>query len=151
MARKRKSTAEDVVELVSRLHWGAGVTLAILSYVILHWYVGQGITAATEIENISRNFLQTILHVFAQIGQYIFPLLFLFGAVMSLLKSKKQKNVSQDRKVANETPQVDNNANPICPKCGAEMIHRVAKKGSNAGNSFWGCSSFPKCRSTLPC
>jgi ssDNA-binding Zn-finger/Zn-ribbon topoisomerase 1 len=34
-----------------------------------------------------------------------------------------------------------------CAKCGAEMKIRVVKKGENAGNKFWGCSNFPKCRS----
>lgn len=33
-----------------------------------------------------------------------------------------------------------------CPKCGSTMVQRVSKKGSNAGNKFWGCSQFPKCR-----
>ncbi len=34
---------------------------------------------------------------------------------------------------------------PACPKCGSEMVRRTAKKGSNAGNQFWGCSRFPGC------
>lgn len=34
---------------------------------------------------------------------------------------------------------------PDCPKCGAEMIKRVAKKGANAGKEFWGCSEYPRC------
>ena len=38
----------------------------------------------------------------------------------------------------------------ICPLCGAEMVLRTAKKGPNAGEKFWGCSAFPKCRSTKP-
>jgi len=33
-----------------------------------------------------------------------------------------------------------------CPKCGAPLVLRTAKKGANAGNEFWGCSRFPKCR-----
>ncbi len=37
----------------------------------------------------------------------------------------------------------------ICPKCGAEMIKRVATKGANAGKSFYGCSNFPKCRGII--
>lgn len=37
----------------------------------------------------------------------------------------------------------------ICPKCGAEMIKRVATKGANAGNAFYGCSNFPKCRGII--
>jgi len=36
-----------------------------------------------------------------------------------------------------------------CPKCGNTMILRTVKKGVNAGNQFWGCSQFPKCRGTL--
>ncbi|MGV8075322.1 MAG: restriction endonuclease [Syntrophobacteraceae bacterium] len=37
-----------------------------------------------------------------------------------------------------------------CPLCGAEMVLRTAKKGAKAGEKFWGCSTFPKCRSTKP-
>ncbi len=37
-----------------------------------------------------------------------------------------------------------------CPKCGAAMVRRVAKRGENAGSEFWGCSTFPKCRSVVP-
>lgn len=33
-----------------------------------------------------------------------------------------------------------------CPKCGSEMILRETKKGENKGKQFWGCSTFPKCR-----
>jgi hypothetical protein len=34
----------------------------------------------------------------------------------------------------------------ICPKCGSALVERIAKTGANAGKSFLGCSSFPKCR-----
>jgi len=37
-----------------------------------------------------------------------------------------------------------------CPLCGAEMVVRTVKKGPNVGEKFWGCSAFPKCRSTKP-
>ena len=37
---------------------------------------------------------------------------------------------------------------PLCPKCGKPMIKRVAKKGINAGNEFWSCSSYPNCNGT---
>ena len=35
-----------------------------------------------------------------------------------------------------------------CPICGSLMVRRVAKKGKRAGNNFWGCSMYPKCRGT---
>lgn len=39
---------------------------------------------------------------------------------------------------------------PACPKCGADMVVREARKGPSAGNKFWGCSRFPDCRGTSP-
>ena len=36
--------------------------------------------------------------------------------------------------------------NLLCPRCGAPMVKRIAKKGANAGNEFYGCSNFPRCR-----
>lgn len=37
----------------------------------------------------------------------------------------------------------------ICPRCGATMVLRTAKKGDNAGKQFWGCTAFPKCRGVV--
>ena len=33
-----------------------------------------------------------------------------------------------------------------CPLCGGNLILRVAKRGQHAGNQFYGCSNYPKCR-----
>lgn len=41
--------------------------------------------------------------------------------------------------------EVKRNSNS-CPKCGNELVLRVAKKGPNQGNEFMACSGFPKCR-----
>ena len=35
-----------------------------------------------------------------------------------------------------------------CPRCGADLVLRTAKKGPNAGSQFYGCSNYPKCRYT---
>lgn len=34
----------------------------------------------------------------------------------------------------------------VCPKCGSTLILRTARKGEHAGNQFYGCSGFPKCK-----
>ena len=31
---------------------------------------------------------------------------------------------------------------PRCPACGSAMLRRTARKGTNAGRDFWGCSRF---------
>jgi predicted RNA-binding Zn-ribbon protein involved in translation (DUF1610 family) len=48
--------------------------------------------------------------------------------VKNIIKEKKQKN--------------------ICPKCGSALVLRIAKKGINKGNKFYGCSNYPKCKYT---
>lgn len=35
---------------------------------------------------------------------------------------------------------------PFCPVCNELMTIRVAKRGVNIGEEFWGCTKFPKCR-----
>jgi restriction system protein len=37
----------------------------------------------------------------------------------------------------------------FCPKCESEMVLRTATKGIGAGNEFWGCSTYPRCRFTM--
>lgn len=50
-----------------------------------------------------------------------------------------------DEKVTDKPKEETENA-LICPLCGSKLVLRTAKKGTNEGNQFYGCSSFPKCR-----
>lgn len=34
----------------------------------------------------------------------------------------------------------------VCPKCGAELVERTARRGAHAGSTFLGCSEYPRCR-----
>jgi ribosomal protein L37AE/L43A len=43
----------------------------------------------------------------------------------------------------------DKDNEKVCPKCGSDMVLRESKQGKHAGNKFWGCSTFPKCRSIV--
>ncbi|MGF1849892.1 topoisomerase DNA-binding C4 zinc finger domain-containing protein, partial [Vibrio lentus] len=36
----------------------------------------------------------------------------------------------------------------ICPRCQSKLVIRVAKRGAKTGMSFYGCSTYPKCRYT---
>lgn len=38
----------------------------------------------------------------------------------------------------------------VCPKCESNMVLRTATKGPGAGQKFWGCSAYPRCRFTMP-
>ncbi|MCG3130330.1 MAG: hypothetical protein FLDDKLPJ_01084 [Phycisphaerae bacterium] len=39
---------------------------------------------------------------------------------------------------------------PACPRCGALMVRRTARRGPNANRQFWGCPGYPNCRGTRP-
>ena len=56
------------------------------------------------------------------------------------------KEVQGPRTIA--APVVVDKSDPTCPQCGAIMVLRTAKKGTNAGSNFWGCSNYPSCRGT---
>jgi len=41
-------------------------------------------------------------------------------------------------------------APPTCPVCARPMRKKMAGRGPNQGNEFWGCPAFPNCRGTRP-
>jgi restriction system protein len=55
-------------------------------------------------------------------------------------------SMKTNREHVNHVKNVVEDKKDQCPKCGSELVVRVAKKGANAGNGFLGCSGFPKCR-----
>lgn len=62
---------------------------------------------------------------------------------------KSVENESHENQYVN-TESIDLNMDvPLtdkCPRCGGDLVLKTAKKGANAGNRFWGCANFPKCR-----
>lgn len=40
----------------------------------------------------------------------------------------------------------DPSASRQCPRCSSALVVRTFKSGANIGQQFWGCSTFPKCR-----
>jgi restriction system protein len=55
-------------------------------------------------------------------------------------RSNQPHTESQPKPLFNARPQV------LCPVCGGSMVRRIANKGPNKGNEFWGCAQFPRCR-----
>ncbi|WP_338064709.1 topoisomerase DNA-binding C4 zinc finger domain-containing protein [Photobacterium gaetbulicola] len=40
------------------------------------------------------------------------------------------------------------NSTLYCPRCSSALVKRVAQSGYYKGNSFLGCTNYPKCRYT---
>ncbi len=66
-----------------------------------------------------------------------------------LLSIIKDVHVGDAQSYTIPEPVTPSSAANKCPKCHSDLVSRVAKRGPNAGNKFFGCSSFPKCRYTL--
>ncbi len=63
-----------------------------------------------------------------------------------LLKCQPAAQVPQARPLSRD---IARPSAPACPTCGKVMVERTAKKGTMAGQSFWGCQDYPKCRRTV--
>lgn len=64
-------------------------------------------------------------------------------AAARLAKRQKQRDEKQ-------TEQPQSGFIPDCPRCGEPMVLRTAKTGKGAGQQFWGCPDYPKCKGTIP-
>lgn len=63
------------------------------------------------------------------------------------------KTIIEATKIWGEPPSAETKDNPAkpkpaCPLCGRPMVPRLAKRGRNTGNLFFGCSRYPACRGT---
>jgi len=92
MARRRKSsTADDFIELISMLPWWAGAGLALVSYVILHAFAAPPVVVATRPDQIGQMVTSSIWRTFAYAGQFVLPFFCLLGALVSVLRRQKRK------------------------------------------------------------
>ncbi len=65
--------------------------------------------------------------------------------IQTMHKKKKDIPSIPEKDVSDGVSKIDNQ---ICSRCGAALIMRTASKGAKAGNRFYECSRFPKCRYT---
>ncbi len=66
------------------------------------------------------------------------------------LSSQVAEVTRQQQAIPAIPPSQSNSTTTACPRCGSELTERTVSKGTNKGERFLGCSSFPKCRHTQP-
>jgi restriction system protein len=91
MAR-RDRFLDDLLTVASQLPWQAGVGLAAVSFLVLHFVAAAfGVApAATNLADMGSVVGHQVVHVFAFLFQFILPPVFLFGAVASFIKRVKR-------------------------------------------------------------
>jgi restriction system protein len=83
MARRKQSTLEDLIEIISYLPWWVGALLAPISYFLLHAYTLKEIFRAGSMQDLNSVVLPSMLHGFALGMQYLVPLICIFAAATS--------------------------------------------------------------------
>jgi len=74
------------------------------------------------------------------------------GPQLRLLIKQAMESQSQgsDRRGSTVSGRQTPSTSPTCPICAKGMVRRTAKRGSTAGQEFWGCSAYPSCKGTRP-
>ena len=71
------------------------------------------------------------------------PIDLIDGATLEKMIEEVQQSGGVHKRQPSES---SNDGDVDCPRCGAPLVLRTAKKGRNAGSQFYGCSTFPACR-----
>lgn len=102
MVRRKKTGAlDDMLNLITLMPWWIGVVLAVVSYVLLHQLSKPGPVVAVKPDQITSLVFSTAVTSMAYAGQFIVPVICLFGALGSFIGRKKRQslatNVSQSK------------------------------------------------------
>lgn len=94
MARKKTSPIEDMILIVSKLPWWAGLVLALASYLVLHAIASRPVMpAATTPGQLGDVVAKSLFTTMAMFGQFVLPIAFGFGALLSGASALRQKKL----------------------------------------------------------
>jgi restriction system protein len=75
MGKKKSGGADEIMSVVARLPWWAGIGAAALSYVVFHYLAGQKAAPLTDTAGVGPMVIKTMWASLSSILQYIIPLL----------------------------------------------------------------------------
>lgn len=95
MARRKNSAFEDLIEIAAALPWWLSLSLAAVSYVVMHYYAGIPVPVITDTKQLGSMVTGQMIKTLATFGQYLVPLAFGLGALVSVIKRRKRANLFQ--------------------------------------------------------
>lgn len=94
MARQKTSPFEDMILIFSKLPWWAGLALAVISYLVLHAVASRPVVpAATSPGQLGDAMAKGLFTTMAMFGQFVLPIAFGFGALLSAVTAMRQKKI----------------------------------------------------------
>jgi hypothetical protein len=66
-----------------------------------------------------------------------------------LVRAVRSARATKESKIGAANPATGlADVTPHCLICNSQMVKRKARRGSRAGQEFWGCLNYPQCRGT---
>ena len=96
MAKRKGGLADDLIGIAASLPWWGGILLAGISYVGFHVLASMGVSQAGGISGLGAFGAMSIFKTFAMILQYLVPIAFLIGALVSVLSRQKRDRLLND-------------------------------------------------------
>ena len=96
MSRKKTSAFEDLVEITAKLPWQAGIALAVIAYVVLHYFATRAPLSFNPVElkaagkSVADSMTHGIGTMIAGVFQYVLPIFFLAGSFFSFSRRRRQ-------------------------------------------------------------
>ncbi len=101
MAKKKTSAGEDLMLLAAKLPWWACLALGVSSYFVLHRFAAPPVGVSAAPEHLGAMVTASLVMTAANFGQYLLPLMFGAGAMISFLQRRRRQglvtNVTQSR------------------------------------------------------
>jgi len=87
---RRSGFFDDLLEIAAKLPWKASAVLAVFSFLVLHWISGVDVGTATDTKELGSVVAKQIFRMVGLIGQFIVPVAFIVGAIVSFLKQGRR-------------------------------------------------------------
>jgi hypothetical protein len=148
--RKQSGILDDLLRHLKTAPAWEGPLVVGIVFAVLRWVIPFALKIGTD--NEGKQAMTNVLATFsAGIATYaVGVVLFVWVFAEILKRIGRTENTAEVEHCKNGDP-ISNptgTAEAVCPKCGAAMVIRTAKKGSRAGSQFLGCRHFPACNGT---
>lgn len=92
MSRRRQTPMEEFLTIASSLPWWAGLVLAAISFLILHQFADLNVRQQLHANQAGNLVIVQMVKTFAFFGQFIVPIAFLTGSLVSARKHGHDRN-----------------------------------------------------------
>ncbi len=82
----------------------------------------------------------------AEVINNIYNKLYDFTQVSDSVKTKHVEDIRNRTEGIAVEEEWSVRAEDVCPRCGGRLVLRTTHRGPYAGNQFYGCSNYPKCK-----